>query len=190
MADKMDKQSPNKRDPEQLSSTTPQPPTKKQKSTTPSTNPTTTPTKKNVPAVHTITYTHLEWYYLKIQLVNLTLSEAFFKNLVQYACQEAFGVIGAGAQIDLLSFDYDNQIGILRVPTEYVLIIIFILRSKTYFQVLIVNYFSTVVSLRNAMTLLNKYEGKDCRIDVLSVSPHLSILAMDNHTKSYALRNL
>lgn len=78
----------------------------------------------------------------------------FFEALVKESLQVTFGSCG-GAQCvwQLLSFNADTGIGILRSKAEH------------------------LANLRLALTLISRFGGRRCRVDVVDVAPSLAALA-------------
>ncbi|KAI9205305.1 uncharacterized protein BJ171DRAFT_71529 [Polychytrium aggregatum] len=100
---------------------------------------------------------HPEFFYMKIKLTfedSHKLDELYFKNTIFEALRSAFGLVGAGHQVDLLSFDEQTQSGLLRVPYE---------SSKT---------------VRTALSLFRTVDERRLgKFDVLDGSAHLASLA-------------
>ncbi|XP_056380440.1 ribonuclease P protein subunit p14 [Hyla sarda] len=98
-----------------------------------------------------------EYHYLKVQLVfqdkGVKLSAAQFKSLILSALRELHGEVGASFPLDLLKYDGKTLHAILRIKSE------------------------GLVKLWTSLTLLGRYQGQQCSIRVLQMSPFLLALA-------------
>ncbi|KAI8921366.1 hypothetical protein DFJ77DRAFT_449574 [Powellomyces hirtus] len=115
-----------------------------------------TPTASKPPSGTKFTVSGFPFQYLRLRLVTAddhTFDELHFRNAINHALREAFGIVGAGHHVDLLKFDQSGQEGLIRTP------------------------YDSGPTLRAALTLLREYQSKELRIDVLDCSPYLFTVA-------------
>ncbi|ORX61067.1 hypothetical protein BCR36DRAFT_401319 [Piromyces finnis] len=118
-------------------------------------------TKIAIPKYSTITISNNEFHYVKVNLEFESprkLSEGFFKKAITTALYEAFGNVGSGLAIDILEFDFENQISLLRIPNDYISV------------------------FGSALTLFHSFEKNPCRFNIISTSPFLISLAHNSRS--------
>jgi len=103
-----------------------------------------------------------EWYYLEIKIIFESplseFNEYLCKTIILSTVRGMFGLMGSGIDIDILKLDIPSQTAIIRVHKR------------------------STVGVWSSLTLLNQYDEKPCRIEVLRVSPFLTSFSNTSRT--------
>lgn len=104
--------------------------------------------------------------------------------------RKLFGYIGIGLEFDVIDFDSNNKIVILRIAKRFVLFFsseekkLDLLSSFTQNSCMFIEFYSGVTALWSALTLITTYENRPCYFQVLKVSPYLTSLANTSRSHS------
>jgi hypothetical protein len=103
--------------------------------------------------------------------------------------RKLFGYIGTGLEVDVIDFDSNNKIVILRIAKRLVLFFFVENNSICFFLskrilVMFFVFYSGTTALWSALTLTTTYENRPCYFQVLKVSPYLTSLANTSRSHS------